>query len=202
MVDYVDKFVLGEQHASDRLRARVKSMLRETGLRHSGKWVRVDKLVYMSRRMGLGDLVHPDAVRLALEELATEGTCQIRQPLGGARLVHFGSTKPDDKPTLPQAGENRDSPVVLQGPGKPVIVLGHEKPPLSEGQYPVVEALVQAWPKGLTKDALEIGRGAARRALKKLVNSSDPDWSKVIHLPGKPQSGGYRLVDPRKPAAV
>lgn len=83
--------------------------------------------------------------------------------------------------------------VVVQGPGKPVFVRGVEKPPLTNARYRVVQALLAAGAKGLSKDELDRQSGAsdARKVLQRL-HESDLDWQGVIQLPGK--SGvGYRI---------
>jgi hypothetical protein len=94
-----------------------------------------------------------------------------------------------------------DAPVVLNGPDKPVIVLGKTKPPLPSGQYGAVEALANAHASNerLSKTQLENrakdaqGRpiedpvGALERLCKKA-----PDWKQVIDMAGTP-GRGYSL---------
>jgi hypothetical protein len=85
----------------------------------------------------------------------------------------------------------RDQKVRLQGPGKPVLLEGKEKPALSKTAYAVVEALVKANGAGLKKAALEKVCGDARGVLKRLAKS-DKDWRAVIHFP-KSAGRGYRI---------
>lgn len=83
--------------------------------------------------------------------------------------------------------------VVLRGHGKRPIVSDVEKDPLTLPQYDVVNALLEAGERGLSKDELDrkSKHGDARKILKRLAES-DPDWNTVIHFPGKPR-GGYRI---------
>jgi hypothetical protein len=83
--------------------------------------------------------------------------------------------------------------VVLRGRSEGPRVLGREKQPLSQAQYDVVKALLDADGRGLSKDELDrkSGHGDARKILKRLADA-DPDWAAVIHCPGK-TGGGYRI---------
>lgn len=85
------------------------------------------------------------------------------------------------------------SPVVLQGHGKPPVVRGVVKRPLTKAQYDVIQALLDAGRAGLSKDELEekSGHADARKILKRL-HDSDPDWKRVILLAGRP-GVRYRL---------
>lgn len=74
--------------------------------------------------------------------------------------------------------------------GEACLVNGVRKPPLTDGQYAVIAALVTAGEKGLTKDALEAIRASARRMLVQL--QKDIDWREVILMPGK-TNGRYRI---------
>jgi hypothetical protein len=86
--------------------------------------------------------------------------------------------------------------VQLEGDGRPVIVLGKQKPKLLATQYKVVEALVAAGETGLTKDQLvkESGCGDARGILRRLADS-DPDWAAVIQFAGG-TGRRYRIARP------
>lgn len=89
--------------------------------------------------------------------------------------------------------ETISMPVLLFGQGKPPIVNGSKKEPLTNAQFDVVSALIEAGDKGLTKDALDSrsGHGDARKILKRLADS-DSDWKAVISFPGK-TGKGYRI---------
>lgn len=86
-------------------------------------------------------------------------------------------------------------PIILSGPGKPVIVRGKEKRPLTEAQYDVIEVLLAAGPQGLNKDELprKSKHGDAVRVLGRIADI-DADWKSVIGLAGK-TGGGYRILD-------
>jgi hypothetical protein len=75
-----------------------------------------------------------------------------------------------------------------------VRLFGKEKPPLTVAQYDVVKALIEAGPRGLTKDELELksGRGGARKTLRLLLD--DPDWSRVVAMAGK-TGQRYRIMN-------
>jgi hypothetical protein len=83
--------------------------------------------------------------------------------------------------------------VVLRSPSERPSVCGEEKDRLTLAQYEVVQALLAAGERGLSKDELDrkSKRGDARKVLKRLAES-DPDWKAVIHFPGKP-GRGYRI---------
>jgi hypothetical protein len=84
-----------------------------------------------------------------------------------------------------------DGPTVQIGrPGEPCMVLGTRKKPLTDGQYAVVSALLQAGEDGLTKDGLEAVRPGARQILRRL--KKDADWDTVILMPGQ-TNGRYRI---------
>lgn len=105
-----------------------------------------------------------------------------------------GSTPATTSPPVPgsdgRAGAHAFAAVVLSGPGEPCTVVGTTKQPLTDAQYAVIQALLDAGDSGLSKDALEGVRSSARRILKEL--QADPDWAAVIVLPGK-TNGRYRL---------
>ncbi len=73
-------------------------------------------------------------------------------------------------------------------------VCGKRKPPLREERYDVVRALIEAGDAGLTKDQLDrnSGHSDARKLMQRLANK-DADWNQVLHLPGAPGRGGYRI---------
>ena len=60
----------------------------------------------------------------------------------------------------------------------------------------MIKRLVDAYPKGLTKDELERSPcGAARTYLREL-RKSDKDWAAVLPAPGTRGQGGYRIAWP------
>jgi hypothetical protein len=89
--------------------------------------------------------------------------------------------------TLPPVPETNSPRVVLNGPGKPPVVLSNPKTPLTKTRYDVVKAILDAGSEGLTKDDLvkKSGHTDAVNTLKALARS-DSDWCEVIHLPGRP----------------
>lgn len=98
----------------------------------------------------------------------------------------------------PDGGEAR--PVIIQGQGLPVIVLGRAKPPLSIPLYEAVEVLSRAWPARVPNALLEARRphGAGRGARNNLraLRQSDPDWNAVIDPAGRPHRG-WAIITPR-----
>jgi DNA-binding NtrC family response regulator len=100
--------------------------------------------------------------------------------------------------SAPRPTQSRDRvlAVVLNGPEGTPVVLGREKPKLSCAQYDIIEALLAAGKKGLSKDEMDKASGhpEARKVLKKLCDS-DADWAAVIRRPGKRGQGGYRITD-------
>jgi hypothetical protein len=92
------------------------------------------------------------------------------------------------------ARSNGEAPVVLRGRDEGPVVLGKEKGALTVRQYNVVKALLDARGRGLSKDKLDenSGHSEARKVLVALI-ASDTDWESVIHMPGKPGNGGYRI---------
>ena len=80
--------------------------------------------------------------------------------------------------------------VKLYGQAENPLVKGRSKPRLSQAQYKVVRALIQAIPNGLTKDELDKRStcGDARKTMKRLADS-DPDWASVLMFPGRPGVG-------------
>lgn len=99
------------------------------------------------------------------------------------------------QPATPAPDSPAPQPVVVvQGPGKPVFVRGKEKRALTMPQLCVVQALLAAGAKGLSKDELDRRSGItdARKVLQRL-SASDPDWQAVIQLPGR-AGVGYRII--------
>lgn len=94
---------------------------------------------------------------------------------------HRTGADPNGKPT----------PLVVLGrAGDACTVKGTPKKALTDGQYKVVAALIEAGDEGLTKDALEAVRPSARRMLDDL--RKDCDWASVILMPGQ-TNGRYRI---------
>jgi len=85
-------------------------------------------------------------------------------------------------------------PIVLNGQGKSVTVNGIQKPALTSAQYDVVQTLLQAGSKGLSKDELpnKSKHGDAVRILGRIA-AIDADWKAVVGLAGKP-GGRYRIL--------
>ena len=75
------------------------------------------------------------------------------------------------------------------------MVLGIAQVPLTFAQFNVVQALVDAGPAGLTKDALidKSGHTDARAILKRIAKRSS-QWAAVILFPGTP-GVRYRIAD-------
>lgn len=122
--------------------------------------------------VGAGGLTHDDA----MEKLRDE------------RHDEWATTECSEEP--PPA---EHAPVVLQGQGEPVLVLGKEKPRLTSVRYDVVKALLAAGKDGLTKDDLDrkSGHTEARKRLYDVAKLNE-DWNSVIQLPEK-SGGRYRI---------
>ena len=87
-------------------------------------------------------------------------------------------------------------PVVLKGPNAKPIVLGvQQEKPLTQAQYDVVKALVDAFPAGYDKWSLTRNHKDARNILK-LVSKKSKEWKQVIIFPGSAGGGGYRIAIP------
>jgi hypothetical protein len=119
-------------------------------------------------------------VQAFVPEIPEESPGKVRMPRQATIAEH-------------EAGES-SPPVELLGEGRPVRLFGKEKPPLTVAQYDVVKALIEAGPRGLTKDELELksGRGGARKTLRLLLD--DPDWSRVVAMAGK-TGQRYRIMN-------
>jgi hypothetical protein len=128
--------------------------------------------------------------RIATESLSPPGSNRA----GSEPLDATASPRPntDARATPPDATH---CPMVTLGePGEPVIVCGQVKPPLSRSKYRIVEALLEAWPAGLTKDELsdKANYSDPYKLLKELARS-DQDWAEAIVFPGEGYRGGYRI---------
>lgn len=119
----------------------------------------------------------------------------------GIPVFEISDTTPSQPPgagVLP-ADVHSQSPsgaVKIMKDGKGVIVNGERlKDPLTDAQYDVVCALVEAGANGLTKDQLDrkSNHGDSRKVLGRLANKKDPDWGTVIRLAGRP-GGHYRIL--------
>lgn len=97
---------------------------------------------------------------------------------------------PPPSPPPPSPPPQKGPRVVLGKRGEPCIVDGKEMPPLTDGRYAVIEALIKAGEDGLTKDAIEAIRTGAREMLVQL--SAKPGWSDVIQMAGQ-TNGRYRV---------
>jgi len=118
--------------------------------------------------------------RILESQKSDQKIASLREQLGVREL-------PSQPPT------KTGSPVVLQGQGNDVLVLGKPKTALTSPQYNVIQALLEAGAAGLNKDNLieKSGHSDARGILKRLA-ASDAEWGRVIIMPGKP-GGKYRV---------
>jgi hypothetical protein len=170
------------------LRDRVRSMC---GADVSFATIR--RLIEMLVERSSGTITGSAAEGLSLEHaLARLNAPASPTPRPSADAQAAGAT-PALETAHPDIGQEAAPRVVLRGRDKPPLVLGREKAPLTDAQYDVVEALLKAGNRGLSKDRLteRSGRADSLGALRRL-QSSDPDWAAVIHFPGRP-GGGYRI---------
>jgi hypothetical protein len=129
----------------------------------------------------------PEEVNKAFEEFtrATNRLREIANPQVSRAAVQMQAAggKPEGQPR-----------VVLRGRDEGPLVLGKEKPRLTDREYNVVKAVLDASEHGLTKDKLDekSGHSESRKVLAAL-RDSDPDWAAVIQMPGKAGMGGYRI---------
>ncbi|MFO0852412.1 MAG: hypothetical protein U0871_28205 [Gemmataceae bacterium] len=102
------------------------------------------------------------------------------------------STTPSPEP-VPAATEPPVEKLVLNRRGEQPVVLGKPHPPLTETQFNVITALVEAGDDGLSQVELlkRSGHSDARNVLKRLAKSS-PEWAMVIQFPGH-RGVGYRI---------
>jgi hypothetical protein len=96
---------------------------------------------------------------------------------------------------LGRSSERRQGPTVILGePHEQPIVRGKLKDRLTIAQYDVVNTVLDAGERGLSKDELvqksrhEDALGVLRR-----LRRNDPDWASVIQMAGKP-GGRYRII--------
>src|ERR1035437_8780345 len=85
--------------------------------------------------------------------------------------------------------------VVVLGPDSIPIVRGESlEQPLTDKQYRVIEALIDAGPDGLSLAELQQeARCPGARDILKRLRKEDKRWRSVIHFPGTRGGGGYRL---------
>jgi hypothetical protein len=104
-----------------------------------------------------------------------------------------GPHDPAFRPASEGGDPEHSARVVLRDREEGPIVLGKTKRKLTNQQYNVVKALLEAGDLGLTKDELvsKSGHEDARGILKRLADS-DPDWKGVIHFAGR-TGGRYRI---------
>jgi hypothetical protein len=100
----------------------------------------------------------------------------------GARVPGQPAGVPESQAGEAEPGQPR---VILGAKGEKAIVLGKARP-LTPGHHDIVRVLLDAGKEGLSKDDLirKSGHGDAVNMLKRLA--SDPCWTKVVHLPGRP----------------
>jgi hypothetical protein len=92
--------------------------------------------------------------------------------------------------------EPNDPPVILSGRRYNPLVMGLLCPLLTDAQFDVVQALLEAGPTGLSMKQLATITGRkAPQTTAKYLKDSGPPWSEVIHLAGKPY-GRYRIAWP------
>jgi hypothetical protein len=129
---------------------------------------------------------------------------RLREPSAVQLLLMDAYELPRDV-SPPRPAQIRDKastpPVVLRGPDEDVLVWGKDKAQLTEAEYRVIKALLDAWKTGRrlstdelrnrTKDkkgnVIEDPVGVLERMRKR-----DPDWKNAIDMAGKPR-GGYGL---------
>lgn len=118
------------------------------------------------------------------------GPISADSPRGIAAAERIVEPSPEQDPG-PAAAGTVDRPIVQLGRrGEPCFVLGQPKKPPTDAEYAILAALIAAGEEGLNKDAMEAVRASARRILKRLCG--DPDWARVILLPGQ-TNGRYRI---------
>ncbi|QYK49190.1 MAG: hypothetical protein KF838_04890 [Phycisphaeraceae bacterium] len=143
-----------------------------------------------------------------VEPLITEHTANVKaewrklqrhaNAIGAQNAAQRGSDEGLASNSSSDAAGNSPPPPVQKGPrvvlgnrGEPCLVDGKEMPPLTDGRYAVIEALIKAGEDGLTKDAIEAVRGSARRMLEDL-SELHPEWAAVIQMAGQ-TNGRYRI---------
>lgn len=151
-----------------------------------------------SRRPRAREVSHEEALAwLVRNNLRLPGVLESRvqllvppPPLPAESTAGHDSRSSTEEALVAVREEMVRKPILLGEPGRPCIVNGKEKPPLTDGERAVVTALLDAGSDGLTKDALEAVRPSARRILGRL--RKDPDWAKVILMAGR-TNGRYRI---------
>ena len=102
---------------------------------------------------------------------------------------------PDLKSRIPSVHPaHNHPPITLQREDQPILVLDEPKPCPSTPAYSVLSALAEAYPHGVSREEIEKKASDARGILRRL--QEDADWQKVIRMPGRAGTGGYRLVWP------
>jgi hypothetical protein len=85
-------------------------------------------------------------------------------------------------------------PVVLNGEGNQIKIWGRIAPRLRGLEYKAISLLIDEFPSGMSEvDLAEGGVPEAGKVLKHLCKKFE-QWARVIWLPGKKASGGYRLL--------
>jgi integrase len=118
------------------------------------------------------------------------------------RRFHAENVKFDLPPSRPGSATSLDStlkPAVEIGkPGEPALVRGKPKRRLTAAQHRAIAALLDAFPGGLSKKAMnqKYGGEAWRQTLIRL--RKDPDWASTIGFPGTGFPGKdsdlYRII--------
>jgi hypothetical protein len=134
-------------------------------------------------------MVHTQRLPAVHKALLAEAETQARSNMAGPAPQRDGAPAPKASPAPPPKTPPTP-PVVLGRRGERCTANGEQKKPLTDGQYAVVAALIEAGEEGLTKDAIEEVRPSARRILGDL--RKDSDWASVIIMPGQ-TNGRYRV---------
>ncbi|MCC6907049.1 MAG: hypothetical protein IT430_03830 [Phycisphaerales bacterium] len=112
------------------------------------------------------------------------------------------TTEKTTSPAQPRRSARVEMPpsLVLRGRDQGPIVCDVEKPILGEKSYNVIDCLIAAGARGLVGRTLSTrsGSGDAVNILKRL-SKVDPDWKRVIVLPGR-TGRGYRVLGGRHEA--
>jgi hypothetical protein len=144
-------------------------------------------------------------VKHLVSEHAMRVKAEWKRVLARAEATRKGATAVGSTATpVPDVNAGARSPlaplVILGRPGEPCIANGNQKKALTDGQYAVVRALLDAGDEGRTKDFIERLRPSARRMLDDL--RKDSDWAAVIIMPGR-TNGRYRIrtARPQAPTA-
>ena len=132
--------------------------------------------------------IKSDELRTLLEEYDAHPDRRTGEVSGSDLQPHLEQVQAAREKLKTQNGAS----VVLHGPGKPVTVLGKQKPRLTRPQHDVVQALLDAGKEGLTKDLLVYNSGHtdAVGILTRLKRKDD--WGQVIQMAGT-TGGGYRI---------